>query len=108
MTDKILVLVTCPTEEEAARLATRLIELRLAACVSTSSPVASVYHWQGAVEKATEYTLTIKTRRGLWDQVLAEVGRLHSYTTPEVLAVPVLDGAPAYLAWMDRELTAEE
>lgn len=108
MTDKILVLVTCANEAEAGRLAAHLVEKRLAACVSASSPVRSIYRWQGAIEDAGEIALTIKTRRGLFGAVAAEIGKLHSYTTPEILAIPVLDGSPDYLAWMERELRQEE
>lgn len=108
MTDKILVLVTCPDETEAGRIAAHLVELRLAACVSASSPVRSIYRWQGAIEGAHEIGLTIKTRRGLFARVMAEIGKLHSYSTPEILAIPVLDGSPDYLAWMERELQQEE
>jgi periplasmic divalent cation tolerance protein len=108
MTDKILVLVNCPTEAEAGKIAAHLVELRLAACVTTSASISSVYHWQGAIEDAQEFALTIKTRRSLLPLVMAEILKLHSYTTPEILAVPVLDGSADYLAWMERELRQEE
>ncbi len=106
MTDKILVHTTCSSREEAERLARALVESRLAACVAITPGVTSVYRWQGAIEQSEEWALTIKTRRGLFDALKAELSRLHSYQVPEILAVPVLEGSEAYLAWMDEELQA--
>lgn len=104
MTDKIVVLTTCSSREEAQRIARRLVEARLAACVQVSAPIQSVYHWQGAVEESEETMLVIKSSRPLWERLRAEIARLHSYSTPEVVALPIIDGAPDYLAWMEREL----
>jgi periplasmic divalent cation tolerance protein len=106
MTDKIIVFSNCGSAEEAARIARALVDTRLAACVNILPGVQSVYHWQGAVEEAQEWTLLIKTRRPLFDRLSAELRRLHSYHVPEVIAAPVLDGHPDYLAWIDSE-TAE-
>ncbi|MCC7174399.1 MAG: divalent-cation tolerance protein CutA [Bryobacterales bacterium] len=107
MTDKIVVLSTCPNREEAERIARRLIERRLAACVNLLDGVKSVYRWRGAVEEAAEVLLVIKSRRALFDSIRAEIERLHSYDVPEVLALPAVDGSPAYLEWLDHE-TGEE
>ena len=104
MTDKIVVLTTCSTPDEARKIARHLLELRLAACVQLSAPVQSLYHWQGAVEEAEETLLVIKSSRPLFERLRAEIARLHSYSTPEVVALPIIDGAAGYLAWMDREL----
>jgi len=104
MTDKIVVLTTCSSREEAQRIARRLVELRLAACVQVSSPIQSVYHWQGAVEESEETLLLIKSSRPLWERLRGEIARLHSYSTPEVVALPIIEGAPEYLTWMEREL----
>lgn len=104
MTDKIVVLTTCSTPDEAKKIARHLLDLRLAACVQLSAPVQSLYHWQGAVEESEETLLFIKSSRPLLERLRAEIARLHSYSTPEVVALPIIDGAPGYLAWMDREL----
>lgn len=104
MTDKIVVLTTCSTPDEARKIARHLLELRLAACVQLSAPVQSLYHWQGAVEEAEETLLVIKSSRPLFERLRAEIARLHSYSTPEVVALPIIDGAAGYLAWMEREL----
>jgi periplasmic divalent cation tolerance protein len=104
MTDKIVVLSSCGGEEEASRIAQSLIEIRLAACVTILPKVQSVYRWQGAVERSEEFLLIIKSSRALFEKLRAEIARLHSYDVPEVLALPVVDGAGAYLQWMDQEL----
>ncbi|MEZ5400833.1 MAG: divalent-cation tolerance protein CutA [Bryobacteraceae bacterium] len=103
MTDKIVVFSSCGSKEEGARLARQLVEQRLAACVSILEGVTSVYRWQGAIEEAAEVLLVIKTRRELFEQLREELRAMHSYQTPEVLAMPVVDGLPAYLDWLDRE-----
>ena len=107
MTDKIVVFVTCAEEEEAARIARRLVENRLAACVNILAGARSIYRWRGAVEEASEWLLIIKSRCGLAAAVVAEIEAQHSYEVPEVLALPVVDGSEKYLAWMEQELAPE-
>lgn len=104
MTDKIVVISTCGSAEEAENIARSLVDQRLAACVSAVPGVRSVYRWRGEVESATEYLLIIKTRRDLVHSLRAVLERAHSYEVPEFLALSVVDGAPAYLEWLDREL----
>lgn len=106
MTDKIVVFSTCGSEAEAARLGRTLVEGRLAACVNVLSPVRSFYRWKGVVEDATEWLLLIKTERRLFDGVRAALEAAHSYELPEVLAVPVVEGSPNYLAWIGAELAS--
>lgn len=103
MSKAILVLTMCGSEEEARRVALALVEARLAACVGIAPGVRSVYRWKGAVEEATEWGLTIKTRAGLYPQVEAAVLASHSYEVPEILAIPVTAGLPAYLQWVEEE-----
>jgi periplasmic divalent cation tolerance protein len=104
MTDKIVVLNTCSSREEAERVARQLVEQRLAACVSIVGGVRSVYHWQGKLEDSEEVLLVIKSRRELFAELQAALGRAHSYEVPEVLALAVVEGSEAYLGWLDREL----
>jgi len=109
MTDKIVVLSTCGNEIEAQRIARHLIEKRVAACVNITSNVRSIYRWKDAegkevIEDASEFLLIIKSRRDLFPQVRAEIALVHSYQVPEIIALPVVDGNDAYLAWLDREL----
>ena len=103
MTDKILVFSNCGTAEEANRVARALVEARLAACVNIVPGVMSLYHWQGAIEEAPEWTLMIKTKRSLFSDLCAELRRVHSYHVPEIIAIPIVDGHLEYLDWIDRE-----
>jgi periplasmic divalent cation tolerance protein len=104
MTDKIVVFTTCGSEEEAQKLASTLIEKHLAACVNISAPVRSVYRWKGAIEESQESLLIIKTSRAKFDALRVVLDTAHSYELPEVLALPVVEGSPNYLAWLDAEL----
>ena len=99
--DKVVVLVTCGMASEARRIADRLVKRRLAACVNVfPGRVRSTYRWKGKVEIASEYFLLIKSTRELFPALRAEVERLHSYAVPEVIALPIEEGAPAYLRWL--------
>jgi|ERR1035441_999960 periplasmic divalent cation tolerance protein len=103
MTDKIVVFTTCGSEEEARTLATMLIEKHLAACVNFTAPLTSVYRWKGKVEESREWLLIVKSRRELFNQLRIALEAAHSYELPEVLAIPVVEGSPNYLAWVDEE-----
>ena len=105
MTDKIVVLTSCDSEEKAAELARALVDQKVAACVSIVPGVRSIYHWQGKLEDASEWQLVIKSRRDLFPKLKEAIAHIHSYEVPEVVAIPVVDGSEAYLAWIDRELT---
>ena len=104
MTDKIVVLSTCQTAAEADRIARGLVEKRLAVCVNVLPGMHSLYHWKGAIENSQEILLVIKSSRALFDDLRAEIERIHSYEVPEIVALPIVDGSEGYLAWMDREL----
>jgi periplasmic divalent cation tolerance protein len=105
--DTLVVLTTLPSDGEAQALVRRLVEDRLVACGSVLGPVSSVYRWEGRVEEASETQVLLKTRRGRWPALLAAVEALHPYDVPELLAVPVALGLPAYVDWIGNE-TAEE
>jgi periplasmic divalent cation tolerance protein len=104
MTDKIVVLSTCATEEEAEKLARSLLDARLAACVSVVPRTRSFYHWKGAVESADECLLVIKSSRDLFAQLTEALRKMHSYELPELLALPVVEGAANYLSWLQANL----
>lgn len=104
MTDKIVVLSACDSEEHAAALARALVERQLAACVNIVPGARSIYRWQGKLEDSAEWLLIIKSRRDLFDRLRAAIAETHSYEVPEVVALPVVDGSEAYLAWLDRSL----
>jgi periplasmic divalent cation tolerance protein len=107
MTDKIIVLSTCANEADAARVARALVEARLAACVSVVPAVRSYYHWQGALETTDEALLIIKSSRALFPQLKLELEKIHPYEVPEILALPVVEGAENYLNWMGANLRGE-
>lgn len=108
MTDKVVVLSTCSSAEEARRVAHALVEKQLAACVQISGAVTSVYRWQGKIEESAEFRLVIKTSRGLLAAVRLELEALHSYEVPEMIALAIVDGSPNYLNWLDAELAATD
>src|SRR5579862_6955392 len=104
MTDKIVVLSTCGSEDEASGIARALVERRLAACVNLVTGVRSVYRWKDALEESQEVLLVIKTSRALSEQVRIEIEKMHYYELPEIVALAVVDGSEQYLEWMDRAL----
>lgn len=104
MTEKIVVISTCGSEEEAVRIAHRLVEERVAACVNLIPRIHSVYRWQGKVEDSVEWMLVVKTSRHRFAALRTVLEAAHSYELPEVLALPIVDGSPNYLAWLDGEL----
>jgi periplasmic divalent cation tolerance protein len=101
MTDKIVVLVTCGSATEANRIARGLVRRRLAACVNViGARLRSTYRWKGKIETATEYLLIIKSSRKQFRALRTAVERLHSYEVPEIIALPIAEGSPAYLNWL--------
>lgn len=106
MTDKILVFCSCGSAKEAKKIGLHLVESRLAACVSVTPGIVSHYRWKGALETSKEFGLTIKSRRNLFEKLRAEIRKVHSYETPEILAVPVVDGDEDYMEWLDKQVEA--
>lgn len=100
LTDAIVVLMTTGSREEAARLADILVVARLAACVQILPEIESVYHWQGNVERSAEILLLAKTTTAHFTALEAAVRSLHSYETPEILALPVVAASTPYLEWL--------
>ena len=96
---------TFPNKDAALEAARLLIDRKLAACVNILPGARSIYHWQGKLEDAPEWVLLIKSRRDLFPKLREAIAHVHSYEVPEVIALPVVDGSEAYLAWLDRELT---
>jgi periplasmic divalent cation tolerance protein len=104
MTDKIVVLTTCASEQDAERLARALVGEQLAACVNVVPQIRSFYRWKGELETAGEFLLIIKTSRDLFDALKLELERLHPYEVPEVLALPIVAGGENYLNWLGQNL----
>ena len=96
----IVVLVTCPSQAVARRLAQRLVGEHLAACVNVVPGVESTFRWQGKVERCREALLLIKTTAARFKELRRAVLRLHPYDVPEIIALPVVAGHPPYLHWV--------
>ena len=96
----LVVLVTCPSQAVARRLAQRLIERRVAACVNVILGVESTFRWQGKVERCREALLFIKTTAARFERLRRAVLRLHPYDVPEIIALPVVAGHLPYLRWI--------
>jgi periplasmic divalent cation tolerance protein len=95
-----VLLTTTPGREEAAKIAQILIDEKLAACVQLL-PVESFYVWQGKTQNEAEVLLLVKTRSALFEQVIARIKQVHSYSVPEIVAMPFTAGFSGYLDWID-------
>jgi periplasmic divalent cation tolerance protein len=102
-TDAYLVITNLPDRESAGRLAHLLIGKRLAACINILSPCRSVYRWKGKTEDAEEFPVLIKTTRARYPELEAAIRAAHPYELPEIIAVPLAGGLPAYLEWVEAE-----
>ncbi|MBU3695257.1 divalent-cation tolerance protein CutA [Dechloromonas sp.] len=105
-TQALLVIANCPDEACANRIALAVVEGGLAACVNLLPRVQSVYRWQGAIESASEVPLLIKTTAGRYAELEAAIRALHPYDVPEIIALPIAQGLPAYLDWLAAETRA--
>jgi periplasmic divalent cation tolerance protein len=101
--DAMLVITQLPDRDSALRLAEKLVEGRLGACVNVLGECASVYRWNGRLERAAEVPVLVKTRGALYSRVEQAIREAHPYELPEIVAVPLSAGLPAYLAWIEAE-----
>lgn len=105
MTARLMIFVTCGNVREAQRIAETLVEERLAACVNIhQAAVRSVYRWKGKVEQEREFLLVIKTTSRLFSRIERRVRELHSYETPQIVALPIVAGSRPYLAWIGESV----
>ena len=105
MSQILLVITNCPDEETANAIALAAVEARLAACVNILPRVQSVYRWQGKIESATEIALFIKSTATSYPALETLIHQRHPYHVPEIIALPVERGLPAYLDWIASETT---
>jgi len=108
MTEMLLAFSTFGSEEEAARVVRTLVEERLIACGNLIPGARSLYRWQGKLRDEREVVAIMKTRKQDWAALLSRLHELHSYETPELVAVRIAAGAPKYLAWLEAALAPEE
>ncbi len=101
VTSTMVILCSCPADR-AERIASALVEKRLAACVNVTSAVTSIYRWQGEVEREVERLLIIKSRRDRWAELKEELAAMHPYEVPEIIALPVEAGEERYLQWVEE------
>ena len=103
MTGYIIAFVTAASEEEAARIGQAIVGEKLAACVNIIRSIRSIYRWQGRIEDGQEVLLIIKTKEILFENLKKRVKELHSYSVPEIIALPLVGGDEQYLNWLGEE-----
>lgn len=104
--DGLLVITNLPDRASAETLADQIIEQRLAACVNLLAPCDSIYRWKGEVQRETEHPLLIKTALDRYAELETLIRAKHPYELPEIIAVPIAQGLPAYLQWLESETRA--
>ena len=103
-TEYCVVFITTDGPEEGKRVADRLLEAKVAACVNIVPRVSSWYWWQGEVESGDESLLVVKTKRALLDELASVVKAAHSYEVPEIIALPIVWGSTSYLEWLGQQV----
>jgi periplasmic divalent cation tolerance protein len=100
VTDKVVILVTTASLREAKQIARHLVDAKLAACVNISPAIRSIYRWEGKIADEKEYQLFIKSSRDLFPEIKAAISKIHSYHTPEIICLPIIEGSRNYLQWV--------
>lgn len=104
-TDAIAVFITAANRNEAVRLADMMVAARLAACVQILPEMESIYRWQGKIERQQEVLIIAKTAASKFEELEREVRAIHSYDTPEIVALPLTAGSSPYLEWLKKSIT---
>lgn len=107
MTEFLQVSTTTSTRDDAQALAALLLESRMVACAQILGPITSRYWWKGMLEMETEWQCLLKTSRSLYPLVETQILSHHPYQTPEIIAVPIVDGSREYLSWIHQQLSAD-
>jgi periplasmic divalent cation tolerance protein len=102
MTNYVQMITTTDSRAAADKIAETLVKEKLAACVQVSGPISSTYEWQGKIENTEEWYCVIKTRESLYGKAEEAIKAVHTYEVPEIIALPITAGNPAYLAWIDE------
>jgi periplasmic divalent cation tolerance protein len=108
MTEMLIVFTTFANADDAARVVRTLVDERLIACANLVPGVRSIYRWEGKVADQAEVMAVLKTRKQDWTALISRLHELHSYQTPECIAVRIAAGAPAYMAWLEAALEPEQ
>jgi len=107
MQQALLIITSVADIDAAHRMARMLVEQRLAACVNIMPAVRSVYRWQEVIEEANEVTLLVKSTQARYHELEAAIKAAHPYQVPEIVAVPLVAGLPAYFNWIEAETKRE-
>jgi len=100
----VMVFSTTSSRGEAEKIARVLVEKKVAACVSISGPIKSMYWWDDKIEESEEYLLIVKTTRSKYEELERAISRVHSYQVPEILAIPIVSALKEYVEWLKEEL----
>ncbi len=100
----VVIFITCANREEGEKISNSLVEKKLVACVNLIPEIFSRYWWQGKVETANEVLLIIKTKKSLLNKLITGVKKLHSYSVPEIIALPIIAGNKDYLDWIKESV----
>jgi periplasmic divalent cation tolerance protein len=106
MSKEVVIFITAGSQAEAEKIARRLVEEKLAACVNIVPGTVSVFSWEGKVNQENEVLLIVKSVAAQLNAVINRVKQLHSYQVPEIIALPIIGGAPDYLKWLREEISA--
>ncbi|MFH0762951.1 MAG: divalent-cation tolerance protein CutA [Candidatus Omnitrophota bacterium] len=100
----VVIFITAASKEEADKIATKLVEEKLAACVNIVSNIESVFRWRGKVDRAKELLLLVKSTEENTAEIITTVKSLHSYDVPEIIALPITTGLEPYLNWINESV----
>ncbi|HLG22759.1 MAG TPA: divalent-cation tolerance protein CutA [Candidatus Manganitrophaceae bacterium] len=100
--NEVVVFVTTSSKEEGEKIGRYLVENRLAACANILPGVTSIFSWEGKICREEESLVVLKTKRELFQRLAEEVRKLHSYSVPEIIAIPLVEGASSYLEWIRK------
>ncbi len=98
--EEIIVFITASKEDEAIKIAKELVEERLAGCINIIKNIRSIYRWEGKIEDEMECLMIAKTKKNLFEKLTKKVKEVHSYSVPEIVGVPIIEGAEDYLKWL--------
>ena len=100
----IVVFITVDGNKEAKKISGYLVRNKLAACVNIVPKISSIYWWKGKIEKSKELLLVVKTKKAIFKKLIKEVKKLHSYTVPEIISLPITGGNKDYLNWIEGSI----
>jgi periplasmic divalent cation tolerance protein len=100
----IVVIMTTPNKEEAAKIVRSLVRERLIACANIVGPVSSVFWWQGKIDEENEFLILMKSHKNPFERISERIMEIHSYDVPEIIALPIIEGSPPYLDWLKTSL----